>query len=308
MPPQRIPRQLPPPEASHDSRTIADSIRLEKQKTLAKGRLERAFQLRFDGDEHGARQALAEAVRIDPTLITNSTVISLAQALTNQPRDEAVLDLLDYSENVVVVSRPAFVISRQGYILIAACVLLFSATVAVSSAFFMLIAPVANPLLLRAGVLAVNAARLDQTLRPMAAAPTWPIINTAIVLTIVIVVSVTGSYVIGHLLGGAGSVSRYLSGQFYPYAIMFGLMAAGLVLIRTAGSAPPPATGFDWNFSLGVWLFEAALPGTLIVNSVIASRIQAITVVRGLAAVLICTAVLVALFGILAGFTLIPHM
>jgi len=308
MAPQRIPRPLPPPAASTDNRSVADAIHLEQQKTLAKGRLERAFQLRVDGNESGARQALAEAVRLDPALITNSTVVSLAETLTNQPRDKAVLALLDDSQITTVVSRPSFVISRQGYALIASCLLLFIAALVFSSVFYTQVAPVANQLLIRAGIVAVNAATLDATLRPMAAAPTWPIIDTAIVLTIVIMVSVTGSYVIGHWLGGAGAVSRYMIGQFCPYAIMFGLMAMALALIRMAGNSPPPANAFDGTFSTGVWLFEAALPVTLVANSLIASRIHAFKWARGVAAVMICTLLLFALFAILAGFTLIPKM
>jgi hypothetical protein len=283
-------------------------MRLEQQKKLASGRLERAFQLRIDGKHSDARQALAEAVRLDPALITDSTTISLAETLTNQPRDKAVLQLLEDSQTAVVESRPSYVISRQGYALIAACMLLIGASIMLSTAFYVAIAPVANQLLTRAGIQAVNAARLDNTLRPMAAAPLWPIIDTAIVITVTILVNVVGSYVGGYWLGGAGAVSRYMTWLLCPYAAMCFVMAAALVFISRAGSVPPPVTGFDGLFTAGVWLLEAALPITLVVNCVIASRIHAIKWIRGSAAVMICTLALVVLFGLLAGFTLIPKM
>jgi len=305
---QQLPRPSPSPTVAESRRSAAEAMRQAQQKALARGRVDRAFQFRIDGNHGEARQALAEAVRIDPDLITDSTVISLAETLINQPLDKVVMQLLEYSQNTVIKSRPSFKLSWQGGLLIAACLFLAGAAVSLSTAFYTAIAPFANQLLTRAGIQAVNAARLDSTLQPMAAAPLWPIIDTAIVLTVTIMFSVVGSYIICHWLGGAGSVSRYMIWLLCPYAAMFLAMTAALMLINKAGRLPPPSNSFDGTFTAGVWLLEAALPVTLVINSVIAGRVHAIKWIRSGAAIMVCTLILVVLFGILAGFTLIPKL
>jgi len=298
MTPERLPPHSPSPTANEEKRL----------KSLARGRLERAFQLRVDGDNSGARQALAEAVRIDPTLITNSTAVSLAEVLTNQTHDSAILSLLEDSQTAPVVSSPSFNMSRQGYMLTAASILFLFSCLTFSAVFYLQIAPVASQLLARAGIQAVNAVRVDATFRPMVNAPLWPIFNTGIVFTVVILINIVGSYLIDYWLGGAGSVSHYMTWLLLIYTAMMFVMAYALIVIHASGTVPPPAMGFDTTFTLGVWLLEVSLPVTLIINSLIGSRIHKIKWIRSGAAIMICVVLTTILFGILAGFTLIPKL
>ncbi|MHB8624992.1 MAG: hypothetical protein ACYDBJ_09265 [Aggregatilineales bacterium] len=277
------------PDPINKSGTAAEAVRREQQKELAKGRLDRAYQLKVDGNDEGARLALAEAVRTDASLVTSPAAVSLAQALTGQPRDKAIVALLQHSETAVVLSRrPVFTITPDGYgfglelaLLPLMCILFLAALTPAYS------------------LLVIGQTGFGSKAIGLVATGVWPYVGAGIGLAVWIVVDVIAAYIIGTILGGSGSLVRFARRLIRAATIWIVLMTIAVViaLIGMTGSGlSNTSAGIELHLSVLVtvcaWVVEAAILIGPILFGGIAGRAHEMGWIKGALAINLSSATL----------------
>lgn len=298
-PPQR-------PDATNKPGTFAEALHLEQQKQLAKGRLDRAYQLKVDGDDAGARLSLAEAVRTDAALVTDPTAVALAQSLTGQPRDKAILALMEHSQTAPVPSRhPRFRITADGYgFAVEAALLPLMLTL-----FFAALFPLLTLVLLgQNGYIAANMGRQFSVVTGI-----WPYVGSGIGVAIWILIDVFSAYSIGTLLGGSGVLVRFVRRLTRAVTLwaavmtiaavigLIGLTRAGLITLGMGGELQVSIL-----VTVCVWVLDAGIVIGPIVFGLIAGRTHEIGWLKGIVAVVLSSSVLGVLTLLLAGVVHLP--
>jgi len=284
-PPQRL-------DAANKSRTAADQLYLEQQQQLAKGRLDRAYQLKVAGDDEGARMALAEAVRTNAALVTDSAAVSLAQALTGEPRDKAIVALLEHSQTAPLPSRqPVFRITPDGLgFAVEALLLPLAWTVcfgALSPLLAVLLVGQNGSIVARLGG---DAILLGGTLTHVGA---------SIGFAIWTLMDIIGMYLLGTLLGGSGVLlhfARQMTAAISVWALLLTAVAiVALFGLRSISSLSLTASGelqLSALITVCVWLLQIITVLSPIAFGAIVGRVLAISWTRGVLAVVMSTGVL----------------
>ena len=281
-PPQRL-------ESTSKPGTAVEAVRLEQQKELAKGRLDRAYQLKVDGNDEAARLALAEAVRTDSALITNPSAVTLAQALTGQPRDKAIIALLNHSQTAAVLSRkPAFALTADSYgfalelaLLPIVCIVFLAAVMPAYA------------------LLAAGQGGFGSTSVRPPATDIWPYVAPVIGLAAWFVVDVSGAFILGTLIGGSGALSRFTRRILRAVTVWLVLITIaatiGLIGLTTGGQTTVSATG-ELHISILVtvcaWVVEAAVMIGPLVFGAIGGRAHEMGWLKGILAILISSGAL----------------
>lgn len=283
---RRLPQRL---ESANKPGTAAEAVRLEQQQALAKGRMDRAYQLKVDGNDEAARLALAEAVRTDPSLVTNPTAVSLAQALTGQPRDKAIVALLDHSQTAEVLSRkPVFAITADGYGFALELALLLLMCILFLAAFTPAYALVVT------GQIGFASKTVGPT--PIGV---WPYIGPGVGLTFWFMLDLLGAFVLGTVIGGAGLLARFARRLTRAVTLWLALMtiaaSVGLIGLTVSGQTTLSADGvlhLSALVTVCAWVVQAAILIGPLVFGLIAGQAQEMGWLRGVLAIYLSSAAL----------------
>ncbi len=284
-----------------------DQQRTQRRKALAKGRLDHAFSLKLSGDNDAALIALADAIRTDPELVTDSGALGLAQTLTGLPRDQAIAHLVERSkEEIVESNRPKFTITPEALDIALEIGILLVVFLALSAILNVGLIKAANAIISRATLSNSVSNQLRDTLAQLK--PADLLLGTAksgLLWLVSTLLGIFGIYLVGSLFGGVGTVARFTRRLVRAYTIIFGIFIVGLLVTLYAISI------FDSNRStaavlmtVGAAIIEiTALVSTLLVARV-AARTHEIGYFKGLAAVFLgnmVVGVLIVLTGLLSG-------
>ncbi len=206
----------------------------QRKKDLAKGRMDNAFRLKIAGDTDGARASLADAVRTDPSLISDSAAVGLAQALTGLPRDQAILSLLQTSGDAQPIesSRPVFKFTTQQFDTFLYIFALFIVLLLFSGAMYVGIAQLVNIFMSRAELSPKLASQMNVLLDQIKPAElVRATLQTGVEWLFDILLGIGAIYMIGTMMGGVGAIGAFTRKMARAYIILYVLLSVGLLLL-----------------------------------------------------------------------------
>ncbi len=287
--------------------TVMEEQRRNRKKELAKGRLNQAFNAKVNGELDKALVALADAVRTDPDLVTDAGALGLAQALTNLPRDQAIVMLLQRSREAIAESNtPNFALPSDALDIALEIVALVVIFLVFSAMFNVVILKAATNLMDRLAlgtVVSIPIRNVVAQIRPVDVL--WGTAKSGVLWVFSTMMGIFAMYLVGTFIGGAGSLSTFVRALVQVYILLVMLLIIGLIVSMLAilGYDANPALASNISF-IGAWIVLFTIPIGFLRLAWAVSRSHKFGAIKGFVSVLLGNIILVilaAVFGLFAG-------
>ncbi len=267
----------------------------KQDKELAKGRLDAAIGLKLQGNNDRALVALADALRLDPDIASETVVINLATGITgiSSPKD-ALQAVTAQAEAAKAASRkkPGGAAGSAAGDTLLEIVILFVVMIAVAFVLVLALSR-AFPTIIQ------EYARGEELRNPFRDATMAALLVSAVVdggvTTVITVLSGVVTYAVGSFLGGVGDVFRVIRAIARVQAVSIVLFTIPYAVFLYTLSSKPAIPGE------ALAIFDLVLGlGTLIAWVMAVAKAHEVSVMRGCAITLVSGVVEGCLFAFLA--------
>lgn len=281
---------------------MAESVH-QRKRELAKGRLNQAFNLKVSDQNEAALASLADAVRTDPDLVTDTGAVGLAQALTGLPRDKAIQLLTVRSKEPITESaRPQFALPSETPTVILELIVLLIIYLVFSAILNVSILRAANNILDHSSLGSTVSTRLHDALAQIQPADLLiATLKSGVLWVVITALGILAMYLVGTLMGGVGSFPRFLQRALVVYAGIVILFIVGMLIALFAVSNYDANPSLASTLSLiGGWIILLTAPVGILVLARIAARTHEFGYFKGLGSVLIAN-IIASLLAIIFG-------